>query len=99
MDAQINNAYKKKYQLVAQQEQSASQHTHQESMPIIPKETLPAIQNKTHTLPLFSDRKPVEKLQSSGNKLANSVSVRDTTKKAILEESLASKGKRNIVRA
>lgn len=80
LDGQINNAHKKKYQLIAN-----SSHT--------PQETLPAIaHSKTNTLPLFSDRK------ADSNKLANSVSVRDTTKRAILEESLAAKSKRNIVR-
>lgn len=81
LDGQINNAHKKKYQIIG------STHT--------PQEPLPAIaHSKTNTLPLFSDRKA-----ESSNKLANSVSVRDTTKRAILEESLASKGKRNIIRS
>lgn len=66
LDGQINNAHRKKYQIIAT------------SQP--PHEQLPAIAHtKTNTLPLFSDRKA-----DSSNKLANSVSVRDTTKRAIL---------------
>lgn len=79
LDGQINNAHKKKYQIIG------STHTPQEPLPNI-------THSKTNTLPLFSDRK------ADSNKLANSVSVRDTTKRSILEESLASKVKRNIVR-
>jgi hypothetical protein len=47
------------------------------------QEPLPAIANPkaiTNTLPLFSDRKSGD----SNKKLVNSVSVRDTNKKAIL---------------
>jgi hypothetical protein len=51
LDGQINNAYKKKYQIIQQQDNGQNQ---QQQTP----QGLPAIvQNKTHTLPLFSDRK------------------------------------------
>jgi hypothetical protein len=51
LDGQINNAYKKKYQIIQQQDGGLNQ---QQQTP----QVLPAIvQNKTNTLPLFSDRK------------------------------------------
>lgn len=97
MDGQINNAYKKKYQIIQQQDKGLSQHQVPQALPAI-------VQNKTNTLPLFSDRKQAEKIDREKptpvNKLASSVSVRDTTsKKAILEESLNSKVKKNILRS
>jgi hypothetical protein len=44
---------------------------------------------------LFSDRKPVE----PSRRLANSVSVRETNKKNLVEESIAPKMKKNIIRS
>lgn len=78
LDAQIDNAHQKKYHLIAQQDQPHPTPTPTPTQ----HQPLPNIQNKTHTLPLFSDRKPQQK---PNNTLANSVSVRDTTKKTILE--------------
>jgi hypothetical protein len=73
LDAQINGAHKKKYEVLAENDKKNQ------------PEALPAISNPkaiTNTLPLFSDRKGGD---SSSKKLVNSVSVRDTNKKAILE--------------
>ncbi len=46
------------------------------------------------SLPLLSDRKPAE----SARKLANSISVKSTNKKAIIEESLIAKPRKNLLR-
>lgn len=71
LDAQINGAHKKKYEVLTENDKKNQ------------PEALPAINPKviTNTLPLFTDRKGGD---SSSKKLVNSVSVRDTNKKAIL---------------
>jgi hypothetical protein len=54
-----------------------------------------SLSQQTPALPLFSDRKAT----TEARKLANSVSVRETNKKHILEESLAQRSRKNIIKS
>lgn len=83
LDSQLNSTNRRKYQaLGSQDQQEFVAHNTPKKEP-------------QGSLPLLSDRKPAVE---STRKMINSISVSSTNKKALIQESLIAKPKKNFIR-
>lgn len=83
LDSQLDSTNRRKYQALASQGQQE------------PSVNSSAKKEPAGSLPLLSDRKPAAE---SARRLINSISVSSTNKKALIQESLVAKPKKNFVR-
>ena len=92
MDAQIQSTTKRKYKVLSNQDQQESREPTPAQMPSIHNDK----QEQLSSLPLLSDRKADP--NTSSRKLINSISVRSTNKRTLIEEGMHSRVKKNMIR-